>query len=732
MISSKRKVLVLIDSHAVLHRAFHALPNFISPKGEPTGALYGFSAFLLKAIRELEPDYLAACYDLPEPTFRHIAYEKYKAKRPKMDEGLAMQINRSRDILKAFNIPVYDSSGFEADDILGTIVENLKSQISNLKIIVASGDLDTLQLVKNNDVVVYTLSKGIKEAVTYNEEAVKKRFGFSPKLTPDFKALKGDPSDNIIGVPGIGDKSASELIQKFTTIENIYKKLKKDKKALEKKGIKPRIIKLLEENEEEAMFSKTLAEIRKDAPIEFSLENSAWQDSFDIEKVKTLFQELGFRSLIERLQIAKNPPLQERFKGQVPEKLFYEVELPLLKVLNEMQERGILLDIEYLTELSKEYHKKLNELEKKIWSFAEEKFNINSPQQLSVILFDKLNLQVKGLRKTSRGSRSTNISELIKLKDTHPIINEIISYREFAKLISTYVDALPKMLDKNNRLHTTFDQAGTSTGRISSKNPNLQNIPKRTELGRNIRRAFITDKGFNLVSFDYSQIELRITAILSGDSKLKKAFKEGRDIHDAVASEVFNVDIDKVTPEMRRKAKIINFGIIYGMGINALKENIGCTREEAQMFYDEYFHDFRGVAEYLEKTKKDVYEKGYTETLFGRKRFFPEIKSPLEYIRKEAERMAVNAPIQGSAADFIKIAMVKINKILEERKLKDKTRLLLQIHDELLYEIDEKNIDEAAAMIIKIMEEVYKSDILIKVNAYVGKNWQDMIEFTKI
>lgn len=719
---------MLIDAHAVLHRAFHALPNFTSPKGEPTGALYGFSAFLLKIIRELEPSYLAACYDLPEPTFRHIAYEKYKAKRPKMDEGLAMQINRSRDILKAFNIPVYDSSGFEADDILGTITEKLKAQSAKLKIIVASGDLDTLQLVKNNDVVVYTLSKGIKEAVTYNEEAVKKRFGFSPKSTPDFKALKGDPSDNIIGVPGIGDKSASELIQKFSTIENIYKKLKKDKKALEKEGIKPRIIKLLEENEEEAMFSKTLAEIRKDAPIEFSLEKSAWQGGFDAEKARNLFKELGFRSLIERLP-NREGPLHERFKGQVPEKLFYEVEIPLSKILNEMQERGILLDVEYLTKLSKEYHKKLNELEKKIWSFAEEEFNINSPQQLSVVLFDKLNLQIKGLRKTASGSRSTRISELIKLKASHPIVNEIISYREFAKLISTYVDALPKLLDKNNRLHTTFDQAGTSTGRISSKDPNLQNIPKRTELGRNIRRAFITDKGFNLVSFDYSQIELRITAILSGDSKLKKAFKEGQDIHDAVASEVFNVDIDKVNPEMRRKAKIINFGIIYGMGINALRENIGCGREEAQMFYDEYFHDFKGVAEFLEKTKKEAYEKGYTETLFGRKRFFPEIKSPLEYIRKEAERMAVNAPIQGSAADFIKMAMIKIDKILEERKLKDRVRLLLQIHDELLYEIDEKNIDESVPLIVKTMEEVYKSDIPIKVNAYVGKNWQDMVEY---
>ncbi|MFH0840632.1 MAG: 5'-3' exonuclease H3TH domain-containing protein, partial [bacterium] len=262
----KKKSLVLIDAHAVLHRAFHALPNFTSSNGEPTGALYGFSAFLIKVIKELEPDYIVACYDLPEPTFRHIAYDKYKAQRPKMDDSLATQINRSRDILNAFNIPVYDAKGFEADDILGTIVEQLKinpvSSGIKLKIIIASGDLDTLQLVKDNDVVVYTLSKGIKEAVIYNKEAVKKRFGFVPELTPDFKALKGDPSDNIIGVPGIGDKSASELVQKFGTIENIYKKLKKDKKDLEKEGIKPRIIKLLEENEEEALFSKTLAEIR--------------------------------------------------------------------------------------------------------------------------------------------------------------------------------------------------------------------------------------------------------------------------------------------------------------------------------------------------------------------------------------------------------------------------------------------------------------------------------------
>lgn len=282
--------LVLIDAHAVLHRAFHALPNFTSPLGEPTGSLYGFSSFLLKVINELKPDYIAACYDLPEPTFRHIAYKEYKAKRPKMDDGLAAQINRSRDILRAFNIPIYDAAGFEADDILGTIVEQISSQ---LKIIIASGDLDTLQLVKNDDVVVYTLSKGIKEAVIYNEDKVRERYGFGPELITDFKALKGDPSDNIFGVKGIGEKTATELIKKFGSIENLYKN---------KKGLKPRIIKLLEENEEEALFSKALAEIRRDAPIKFSLEQSAWKKTADLGKVKSLFRELGFKSLVDRLE----------------------------------------------------------------------------------------------------------------------------------------------------------------------------------------------------------------------------------------------------------------------------------------------------------------------------------------------------------------------------------------------------------------------------------------------
>ncbi|MDP3902255.1 MAG: DNA polymerase [bacterium] len=741
-----RKILVLLDAHAILHRAFHALPDFTSPKGEPTGALYGFTAFLIKVIRELKPDYIAACYDLPEPTFRHVAYKDYKAGRAKMDDALAKQINRSRDILKKFNIPVYDAPGFEADDVLGTIVEKIKSQKSKVKTIVASGDMDTLQLVSGNDVVVYTLRKGIQDTIVYNDKTVKERYGFGPKLVPDFKALKGDPSDNILGVPGIGDKTATELIVKYGNIENLYKKLKKGEVEA-----KPRILKLLEENEEEAEFSKTLAEIRKDAPIKFSLEDTEWKNGFRENEVRNIFDELGFRSLAARLFNQKAEEkvvnvtggdtapvgsgdvaddLKERFKkvnSELPEKLYKEVEIPLIKILEEMQETGILLDVKYLEKLSVESHKELTVLEKKIWKMAGEEFNISSPKQMGQILFEKLNLATGNkIKKTATGAYSTNISELTKLKGKHPIIDEIIFYRELSKLVSTYIDALPKLADKNNRLHTTFDQAGTATGRISSQEPNLQNIPKRSDKGKEVRRAFVSDKGFKLVAFDYSQVELRVAAILSGDEKLIEVFKKDEDVHAAVASEVFGVTLAQVTPEMRRVAKVIDFGIIYGMGINALRQNIGCSKEEAQKFYDEYFKKFAGVAKYMEKIKKEVYVKGCTETLFGRKRFFPEIKSHMEYVRKEAERMAINAPIQGTAADMVKMAMVAVNRALEKEGLKGDAKMLLQIHDELLFEIKEEKIKVAAPIIIEAMEGVYKGEVPIKVNVEIGGNWDEM------
>ncbi|KKR39076.1 MAG: polymerase protein [Parcubacteria group bacterium GW2011_GWB2_40_8] len=736
-----------MDAHAILHRAFHALPDFTSPNGEPTGALYGFTAFLIKVIRELKPDYIAACYDLPEPTFRHVAYKNYKAGRAKMDDALAKQINRSRDILKNFNIPVYDAPGFEADDVLGTIVEKVKSQKSKIKTIVASGDMDTLQLVSGNDVVVYTLRKGIQDTIVYNDKTVKERYGFGPKLVPDFKALKGDPSDNILGVPGIGDKTATELIVKYGNIENLYKKLKKGEVEA-----KPRILKLLEENEEEAEFSKTLAEIRKDAPIKFNLEDTEWKNGFSESEVRNIFDELGFRSLAARLFNQKTEEkagdatrgdttpvgngdvvddLKERFKkvnSELPEKLYKEVEIPLIKILEEMQETGILLDVKYLEKLSAESHKELTALEKKIWKMADEEFNISSPKQMGQILFEKLNLAAGNkIKKTATGAYSTNISELTKLKGKHPIIDEIIFYRELSKLVSTYIDALPKLADKNNRLHTTFDQAGTATGRISSQEPNLQNIPKRSDKGKEVRRAFVSDKGFKLVAFDYSQVELRVAAILSGDEKLIEVFKKDEDVHAAVASEVFGVTLAQVTPEMRRVAKVIDFGIIYGMGINALRQNIGCSKEEAQKFYNEYFKKFAGVAKYMEKIKKEVYVKGCTETLFGRKRFFPEIKSHMEYVRKEAERMAINAPIQGTAADMVKMAMVAVNRALEKEGFKGDVKMLLQIHDELLFEIKEEKIKVATPIIIEAMEGVYKGEVPIKVNAEIGDNWDEMV-----
>ena len=747
MSETNRKILVLLDAHAILHRAFHALPDFTSPDGEPTGALYGFTAFLIKVIRELKPDYIAAAYDLPKPTFRHIAYDKYKAGRAKMDDRLANQINRSHDILKAFNVPVYSAEGFEADDVLGTIVENLKSQISNLKIIVASGDMDTLQLVKSDNVVVYTLKKGISDTIIYDEKAVIERYGFGPERIVDYKALKGDPSDNIIGIKGIGEKSATELIKKYGGIENIFAKLKEGKIEA-----KPRVIELLKRGEEEAQFSKTLAEIRRDAPIDFSLEKISWKDNFDKEKVRPILSELGFKSLIDRLSgenkkngEAKKETVKEIKTGTIVSEILMEmVEKPLVKILAEMENRGALIDMKYLKKLSEEKHKELESLEKKIWKLAGEEFNISSPKQLGEILFVKLGLGGTRPKMTATGAYSTNIAQLIKLKETHPIIGDIMEHREISKLVSTYIDTLPKLADEKNRLHTHFDSFGAATGRLSSQNPNLQNIPKKTERGREVRRAFVADKGFELVAFDYSQIDLRSAAILSGDKNLAEIFQKGDDAHALAAAKVFGVKPEEVTAEMRRKIKVINFGVLYGMGINALRQNLGGTREEAQKFYDEYFKNFSGLKDYIEKTKKFARENGWTETLFGRRRYFPEISSRLEYLQKEAERMAVNMPIQGTSADFIKLAMVRVDKALEEKGLKDKVFMLLQIHDELLFEIKKDAAVKAAPVIKKAMESVYPlkkedeslvaeqyrnlklPDIPIEVNVETGDNWEEM------
>ncbi|MFO0718613.1 MAG: DNA polymerase [Candidatus Paceibacterota bacterium] len=791
----QNKKIVLLDVHAIIHRAYHALPDFASTKGEPTGAIYGLCTMLLKIVADLSPDFIVACYDLPEKTHRHEAYEAYKATRKKIDDALVAQIVRSNDVFKAFSIPSYSFAGFEADDVLGTIVETLKHDKST-DIVIASGDMDTMQLVDDKKVRVYTLRKGIKDTVIYDEDAVVERFGFVPTLLPDYKGLRGDPSDNIIGIAGIGEKTATILIQKFGTLEKMYKVLKKDQAPFREAGITPRIIDLLLKGEEEALFSKTLATIRRDAPIDFKMPEKTWKEAVDIKAVETLFAELEFKALLSRVENAlgiKKMPLQASLLGGdgeegngsadaqkevLPEsemkklslalwiidsnitspsiedvlrfahtesllrardfimselekrnlmKVFREIEEPLMRVIEAMEKRGIKIDAKYLRQLSKQYHADLAELEKNIWREAGEEFNINSPKQLGVILFDKLGLSVKGLKKTAGGERSTRESELEKMEGLHPIIDYILKYRVLQKLLSTYIDTLPTLLAEDGRLHTTFLQTGTTTGRMSSNNPNIQNIPIKTDAGKKIRDAFVAEKGFKLVKFDYSQIELRIAALLSGDEKLIEIFKSGGDIHQAVASEVFKVPREKVDREMRRKAKVINFGILYGMGVNALKKNLDSTREEAQFFYDEYFKNFSGLASYLESVKASAKKLGYTETFFGRRRYFPNIKSKLPYIAAANERMAINAPIQGTSADIIKIAMVRIHEYIERAGLSKDVFLLLQVHDELVFEIKEEVVAKVTPELERIMQEVLKPEemlgIPLVVNGEVGDNW---------
>ncbi len=864
MVATKKtdkKRLILLDAHAILHRAYHALPDFATTRGEPTGALYGLSAMLIGIIESLKPDYMIACYDVKGPTYRHEAYKEYKAQRKTPDEALVAQMSRSRDIFAALGIPIYDKQGFEADDMLGTIVEQLtgaaknnkqqttkskkstksKTKNSNLQIIIASGDMDTLQLVKGEEVLVYTFKKGIKDTIMYDEKMVNERYGFGPELVADYKGLRGDPSDNIIGVKGIGEKTATILLQAFGTIEEMYEELDAGHDdEFVKAGITPRIIQLLKDNKEEAEFSKMLATIRRDAPITFLLPEKTFKESLDIKKVTALWQQLEFRTLVQRLQKAvgtssepakktggsmtssqasqnNSPGIPQRAtprkdgragdsvsageddrghgaslfsesvrgeEGFVHEaappdfsqtavalwlvnsnvtnptmedvlnfantdsyeeakkvifteldkrnarKIYDTIELPLIAITEKMEKHGIKIDDAFLLDLSKKYHAEVDRLQKEIWKHAGMEFNISSPKQLGEVLFDKLNLTAKNMKKTAGGARSTKESELEKLRDLHPIVPMIFEYRELTKLLSTYIDAIPPLLGSDKRLHSHLVSAGTTTGRMASINPNLQNIPVRTDLGKAIRHAFVAEKGFKLCSFDYSQMELRIAAFLSGDEKMIQIFKEGKDVHSSVASFVFGVPQDQVTSEMRRQAKIINFGIIYGMGVTSLQKSIGTNRAEAQKFYEDYFKTFSTLASYLDSVKKETAAHGYTETFYGRRRYFEGINSKIPFIKAAAERMAINAPIQGTEADVIKLAMIEIDAYITKNKLDNDVHALLQVHDELVYEIREGKAEKVARDIEKIMESVMNpkdtKGVVLKASAAIGDNWGEL------
>ncbi len=810
---TSKKTLVLLDAHALLHRAYHALPEFTNSKGVPTGGLYGYIAMILKIISGFRPDYIVACYDLPQKTFRHEAYGAYKGTRTKSDPALVEQINASRIVCEKLCIPIYDVPGFEADDMLGTIVEQCihpptpsergGTELEDLDIIIATGDMDSLQLVTGKKIRVFTLKKGMNDTVVYDEDAVMERYGFGPEHLTDFKGLRGDPSDNIIGVPGVGEKTATELILKFGSLENIYKIIHRNPEELIKQGIKERMVKLLEEHEEGALFSKSLATIRRDAPITFVLPEKTWRETCSLENVEPLLREYEFKSLIARLKETLStpqsdtpqPPLKEGgpnepgevLEGEVAievpketrvamwlldsertdvdaddvlsytrsknleeaqvklledikrDKLdfvYEKIELPLIPILAKMREHGVMIDVAFLKKFSEELHEKLKEYEAKIYAHVGHEFNINSPKQLGEILFGEMNIQagIKGfkVKKTASGTYSTRESDLEKLADMHPIIRDIFEYRELQKLLSTYIDNIPQMVDGENRLHPELLQMGTTTGRFAAQNPNIQNIPIRGEQGRKIRKAFIAPKGCSIVAADYSQIELRSAAILSGDPVFMDTFKAGHDVHTSVAAQVFHVPLSEVTSDMRRKAKVINFGILFGMGVTALQKNLGADRKEAQHFYDEYFRQMSGLSDYLDATITNARKLGYTETLFGRRRLFPTLKSSIPFVKAMAERAASNAPIQGTTADIIKLAMIAVAAEITKRGWDDKVFMVMQIHDELVFEVEDSLVAEAEAMVRETMESVLDrtsvpvaNKIPITVSVSHGRTWDD-------
>ena len=785
----KASRLVILDSHAIIHRAYHAIPDFSSSKGEPTGALYGLVSMLLKIIDDLSPDYIVATRDLPGPTHRHDLFEAYKGTRAKIEDELVVQLERAPRVFEGFGIPLYEAPGYEADDCIGTIVKKVSTR-RDIETIIASGDMDMLQLVGDR-VRVFTIRTGINDLVLFDSDRVHERYGFGPEFMTDFKGIRGDVSDNIPGVPGVGEGTASKLIEAFGGLNKIYAAIKKHgvEEVAKEVKVQKRYVQLVANNESQAAFSKQLATIHTDAPITFEVPKRQWHLDDHAAAIMELCDELEFRSLKERVRAAVgntpavpedsssstteidpdalreasvalwllrsdilNPSLDDilefgntddfeiarekifkdlRETGKLQE-VYDKIEHPLMPVIKGMNKTGVLIDLKRFKELSREYSKELGEIAGRIFKVAGHEFNINSPKQLATVLYDELKITPERHKKTSTGARTTREDELVKLAEENPVVGDILSYRELQKLLSTYIEKMPTLVGDDGRLHAEFLQAGAATGRMASQNPNLQNIPVKTEYGKRIRNAFIAEKGFVLAAIDYSQIELRIAAGLSGDKKLVDTFKRGGDIHTAVAAEVFSVPPEHVDYEMRRRAKVINFGILYGMGVNALRATLGTsvTRDEAAQYLDNYFKEFSGLERFIEHTKADARRRGYTETIFGRRRYFPGLKSPLPNMVAQAERMAINAPMQGTQSDIIKLAMVEADALIEKKKWREKARLLLQVHDELVYEVDEKQAEEISTALKHVMESVISPkdlhDVPIIAEIAIGKNWGEM------
>lgn len=728
-----KEKIVIIDSHALIHRAYHALPLLTSPEGRPVQAVYGFASVLMRVIKEIKPQYIVAAFDMAGPTFRHQEFEDYKAHRPLTDDDLINQFPLVKELVAAFNIPVLECQGYEADDVIGTVVEQLKNK-KDLEKIIVTGDMDALQLIDNETIKVYTLKKGVNDTVIYNAAAVKERFeGLGPNQMADYKGLKGDPSDNIPGVAGVGEKTAIILLQEYGNIENLYKNLEKIKAK------SPKLFEKLSANKDQAFLSKKLAIIKRDVPLDWDMKKASFSLT-ENEDIKKILFRFGFKSLVNRLNEFRNQDsmvetneiqqeligdeLDEYYKKGIFSEKIYKLEKDVRPVLRKMEKTGVLLDIKILKGLSQKIAKELIQIKEEVIKLADEDFNLNSTQELGRIIFEKLNLGGPRIKKTKGGAYSTAFEELEKLKNKHPIFPLMLRWRELSKLQSTYVESLPKLVGaQDGRLHTTFKQLGAVTGRLSSENPNLQNIPTKGEYALEIRRAFTAPAGWVILAADYSQIELRVAAAMSGDEKMIQTFKRGEDIHTRTAAEIFKIPLDKVTKEQRREAKTLNFGVLYGMGPRAFAQSAGVSLSEAQEFIRQYELGFAGLAKFIRDTKDKARAQGFVETLWGRKRYI-DLNSLNPGFRAAAEREAVNMPIQGTATgDIVKAAMANLDKEIGSKK---DIKMILQVHDELVFEVKEDMVKKYANLVKRIMENVVDLGVPLVAEVEVGPNWGDL------
>ncbi len=765
-----KKTLLLIDAYAMIYRAYYAFIRTprMNSRGENTSAVFGFVVTLDDLLKRVSPTHIGVAFDPHGPTFRHEAYGQYKAQREETPEDIRWAVPRIRDILHAMNITTLEVQGFEADDVIGTLAH--KAEKAGFDVYMATPDKDYGQLVSDHIYMYRPRHTGGFEKLGPDEVCAK--YGLNNQLQViDLLGLMGDASDNIPGCKGVGEKTAVQLLQQFGSIDSLLARTAELKGALKTK---------VESQAEQIRFSRFLATIRTDVPVDLD-EDALLLKPRDWDTLTPPYQQLEFNSLLkktspktpskealyntgntkkqkpieqtldlfaEKRPPMTSPPLKGESEGGLvsyllnPEvaynpdapvnwdalkadsalwNLYNEVELPLVQVLRDMERAGVRIDVAELHEAEIQLTAELADIEKQIYTLACKQFNINSPRQVGEMLFDRLLIEPKP-KKSKTGQYTTSEEVLQALKDKHPVVGKILDYRELKKLISTYISALPTYIDpRDGKIHTTYNQTVTATGRLSSSNPNLQNLPIRSERGQLIRRAVIPDDGCLFLSADYSQIELRLMAHFSQDPHLLEAFRSGQDIHAATAAKIFNVPIEQVTKDQRRRAKTANFGIIYGISAFGLAQQLDCPRSEAKALIDDYFAAFPGVIDYIERQKEFARQHGYAVTLFGRKRYLPDILSHNATVRSFAERNAVNSPIQGTAADIIKMAMVSIHRRLGEEGMQ--TQMIMQVHDELNFNVPLAEVERARNLVVNEMQNVVHLTVPLIADCGVGKNW---------